>query len=240
MKRKEALLKKRKKENKKKLSDMICDILIEEIVSLKLKPDTPLNMSQLAEEMGVSITPVREAVTKLQGLGLVNKGYYKQPTVGIGGYNDYMKLHEFRTILETEAAKQAAVLMTESDHIQLHRLAEKLEDAYRLNMHKPKSDKVVVTKEDIDFHTFAIACSQNPYIMQQYTKIKPKLLFFRQFVVVENEEAISVPQEHYMLCYALKTKDAAFAAEAFLHHGQAATFGKNDQDEAEKRQSKGC
>ncbi len=224
------------KENKQKLSDDICDMLIEDITSLRLKPDTRLNMTQLAEEMGVSITPVREAITKLQKLGLVDTKYHKQATVGICDYNDYVKLQEFRMLLEAEAAKHAAQKMSEEDHRHLQDLAQKLEEAYRRNARKKDSEKVVVTQEDIDFHSFVILCSHNPYIIEQYRKIKPKLLFFRQYAAI-NEKTISVPQEHFVLCYALKTRDAAFAAEAFLHHGQASEFGKSEHEKAEKRRN---
>ncbi|MGI6348668.1 MAG: hypothetical protein ACOXZ0_01970 [Eubacteriales bacterium] len=56
---------------------------------------------------------------------------------------------------------------------------------------------------------------------------------------MENEEAVLVLQEHHMLCYALKTRDAVFAAKAFLHREQVITFRKNAGKNIGKQQNKG-
>lgn len=63
--------------------------------------------------------------------------------------------------------------------------------------------------------------------------------FFRQFITLENEEAVLVLQEHHMLCYALKTRDVVFTVGAFLHREQVIIVRKNAGKNIGKQQNKG-
>ena len=54
-----------------KLGDVVADLLFDEIVSLNLVPATKLNINNISKELGISRTPVTEAINKLVSIGFV-------------------------------------------------------------------------------------------------------------------------------------------------------------------------
>lgn len=94
-----------------------------------LQPGQRLQQNQLAEEFGVSSTPVREAFAKLQAQGLVRVDRYRgavvfQPTVA-----DLVEAHEIREALETMAVRKAVPNLTGDDLAALEDLVGRMERA---------------------------------------------------------------------------------------------------------------
>ena len=54
-----------------KLGDVVADLLFDEIVSLTLAPSTKLNINNISKELGISRTPVTEAINQLCAIGFV-------------------------------------------------------------------------------------------------------------------------------------------------------------------------
>src|SRR5882672_2172962 len=86
-----------------------------DIMSLRLPPDTRVSVDSLARELGVSQTPIREALSMLEANGLVSKrhfaGYATSPRMGRAQLDE---LFEFRLLIEPHAARKAAEAMTET------------------------------------------------------------------------------------------------------------------------------
>lgn len=57
-----------------KLSDVVTQILYDEIVVLDIPPTSKLNINQIATDLGISRTPVVEAINRLQAIGFVKRG----------------------------------------------------------------------------------------------------------------------------------------------------------------------
>lgn len=97
------------------LADTLYDGLWKRIVNLEFPPGTRLSDEALAREMGVSRTPVREALNRLSQVGLVRvearRGFFV-PTVTP---EDVAELYDLRTALEVYATRQATPLLTEED-----------------------------------------------------------------------------------------------------------------------------
>ena len=70
------------------------------ILTNKYPPGTQMNIDQLASELGVSQTPVREALAMLKHDGLVVTDYYKTPIVSIIEEDTVRELYEIRKLLE--------------------------------------------------------------------------------------------------------------------------------------------
>ena len=87
-----------------------------DIMSLKLPPDSRVSVDSLARELGVSQTPIREALSMLEANGLVSKrhfaGYATSPRMDRAQLDE---LFEFRLLIEPHAARKAAEMMTDSD-----------------------------------------------------------------------------------------------------------------------------
>lgn len=88
-----------------KLKDVVVQLMYDQIINLKILPATKLNINQLAQNLGISRTPVAEAVGELMEKGLIvnrddNPGYYVMNL----NINDMIDLYRVRTALECEAA----------------------------------------------------------------------------------------------------------------------------------------
>jgi DNA-binding GntR family transcriptional regulator len=89
------------------------------ILSLKLKPGTPLVETQLAEELGISKTPVRAALQELEREGFVTRILFKGTYVTEVTVKDLVEIFQLRAVLEGLAASLATPLFSdqELDHI---------------------------------------------------------------------------------------------------------------------------
>jgi DNA-binding GntR family transcriptional regulator len=87
-----------------------------DIMSLRLPPDTRVSVDSLARELGVSQTPIREALSMLEANGLVSKrhfaGYATSPRMDRAQLDE---LFEFRLLIEPHAARKAADSMRDTD-----------------------------------------------------------------------------------------------------------------------------
>ena len=87
-----------------------------DIMSLRIPPDTRVSVDSLARELGVSQTPIREALSMLEANGLVSKrhfaGYATSPRMDRAQLDE---LFEFRLLIEPHAARKAAEMMSDGD-----------------------------------------------------------------------------------------------------------------------------
>ena len=87
------------------LAGQVYDSLVDLVLSGQVKPLQPLRIHSLAESLGVSATPVREALVRASASGLVvrenNKGFRVSPRPGITQLDD---LFEARLTIETKTA----------------------------------------------------------------------------------------------------------------------------------------
>jgi DNA-binding GntR family transcriptional regulator len=116
------------------------------IVTGLLKGDELLVEQDIAEALGVSRTPVREALRKLAAQGLVVLEHRRRGRVATIGPKDTADIYRLRTALETMAAERAASEITPAVLAQLERISDELEelagrwdpalitDFYRINM----------------------------------------------------------------------------------------------------------
>src|SRR5262249_10464204 len=108
--------------DRRKVTDWVYEELKSAIVDLRLAPGDPLREATLAEQLGVSKTPIREALTRLREVGLVETPAFKG--AGVSGYSrrDRIDIYERRELLENAAARAAAESMPDADRDRLRRI----------------------------------------------------------------------------------------------------------------------
>lgn len=106
------------------LGEQIYQTLKERIVDNQYMPGTVLQIDRLAEELGVSSTPIRETLFKLDGMGLVNMIRNKGAVVSEIDERMVRDVWQFRTLLETFTAQEA---VTHADMEKVRNLKEKIE-----------------------------------------------------------------------------------------------------------------
>lgn len=114
-------------ENRDTLHLKVCNIIREAILKGELKPGQRLKQSDLADAMGVSRMPIREALQKLEVEGLIKLEPHKGAVVKSIEVGDIEEIYALRTELEKMAVYQSVEHLTDEDHQQLTTLVEQME-----------------------------------------------------------------------------------------------------------------
>ena len=101
------------------IKEVVYRRLVRAIVELELEPGRQLRERQLAEQMGVSKTPIREAIVRLEKEGLVTVAPYRGAIVRGYSHSDVREIYELRELLEGFCARRAAMQINESDETDL-------------------------------------------------------------------------------------------------------------------------
>ncbi len=183
--------------------------LKELILSLKISPGELLSELRLSSLLGMSRTPVREALKKLKAEGYLisqdKKGYF----VNILTLKEFKDVYEVRTILEGGAAKLA------SKGIDLVKLEsyERQFNEYKNSIKKDGDSFIELAKKDDfiklsrEFHFFIIDSTGNKKLRELIEKIYDQLTITRTFTYDKRrKEAVD---EHLNIIKSLKERDGA-------------------------------
>jgi DNA-binding GntR family transcriptional regulator len=92
----------------RKVTDWVTDEIREAIIELRLRPGEALREAAIADQLGVSKTPIREAIMRLEKEGLVETASFKGAVVTGYSRRDLEEIYELRALLEGAAARTAA------------------------------------------------------------------------------------------------------------------------------------
>ncbi|HHY04897.1 MAG TPA: GntR family transcriptional regulator [Thermoanaerobacterales bacterium] len=198
--------------NYKPLRELVFDALREAILSGTLKPGDRLMEVQLAEEMGVSRTPVREAIRKLELEGLVVMVPRKGAYVSGLSLKDAADLFEIRQSLEGLAASLAAERITDEE-------IKMLEDSFKQLVEATKSQVVEdIMKKDADFHQVLFNATRNDRLTQIISNLKEQIDRFRLKSFSNPSRMKSILKEHKNILDAIKDRDTDRAEKLAKQH----------------------
>lgn len=194
------------------LRDMVFDVLMNAIMQGQLSPGERLLEVQLADEMGVSRTPVREAIRRLELEGFVVMVPRKGAYVAGLSIDDVESVYEIRTALETLAVRLAAQRMEAADYEQLDELAGKMQQTWQ------EGDVDNWVNLDARFHELLYTFSRNERLISMMSNIMEQLSRYRIISLANVEVRQNSLNEHQTLIEALKRRDSDSAADAAAHH----------------------
>jgi GntR family transcriptional regulator, transcriptional repressor for pyruvate dehydrogenase complex len=184
---------------------------------------------ELAEKMGVSRPSVREALQKLEVLGMVQTVHgggtvvrnitekeVQTPIEAVIGLNKHkvVELTEVRACLETWAARRAALERTEDELELMRKLLETMERGLESGQ--------IQAETDVKFHTAIAAASHNTiflHLMQSiYQLIAYSIRIYREEVFLTKEDQQTIFGHHLSVFKAIKDRDPAAASTAMGEH----------------------
>ena len=201
-----------KLDNYQPLRDLVFSAMREAILNGQLKPGERLMEVQLAEEMGVSRPPVREAIRKLELEGLVVMVPRKGAYVAGLTLKDVAEVFEIRSSLEGLAAALAAERITDSEVNSL----DKILDA--ISIAGEKEDIKAIIKKDVEFHQVLFSASRNDRLAQIINNLKEQIDRFRTQSFSNPVRLKSVLSEHKNILDAIKQGDAENAERLAKEH----------------------
>ena len=194
------------------LRDVVFNTLRQAIIKGDLKPGERLLEIQLADKLGVSRTPVREAIRKLELEGLVTMVPRRGTTV-LGITKKHLKdVLEIRSALEELALELACRRVTPEQYEELVRLETLLEE-------KQDSDNAFELSDiDEKFHEQIYQATNNPRLVQLLANLREQMYRFRLEYMKAKDKRPRLIQEHQQIIKALKNKDSKAGRKAIYDH----------------------
>lgn len=199
-------------DNYKPLRDVVFENLRTAILEGNLKAGERLMEVQLAEQLGVSRTPIREAIRKLELEGLVVMLPRKGAYVANMSFKDLIDVLEIRASLEGLAASLASERLRDEDIVELERVAKEFEKSVR------ETDIDEVLKKDVEFHEKIFLMANNKKLYHLITSLWEQVHRFRVTYVSNYEASLSLVDEHNRILEAIKSGDSELAKKYATEH----------------------
>ena len=204
-----------------RLKDLVMQLLLNEIIDLKIAPGSKLNVNQLAAQLGISRTPVAEAIAGLADAGfVVSRPEQNGSFVLELSLHDMISLYQVREAIESEAAFLCAFNAEDEVVRQLTLLADAFRDSVSLHDIRGMKDT------DMPFHRMIIDSCGNPYLVRSYEQILPHLTRYQasmmEFIArvssEENPWMSNVKYNHISVVSAIRMRLPELARQSMADH----------------------
>lgn len=194
------------------LRDVVFQTLRQAILKGELHPGERLMEIKLAERLGVSRTPIREAIRKLELEGLVVMIPRKGAAVANITEKDTKDVLEVRRTLEMFAVEVACDRITPLQFVQLEKAAKEFEDS------KGSMDLIRIAETDMKFHEIIYEATQNERLVQMLNNLRENMYRYRIEYLKDANYYDSLVREHQEILDAVKTGDKARARVCMRDH----------------------
>ena len=194
------------------LNQKVYRILKAEIIEGSLKPGTKLLENNIAKQLGISRTPIREALRELAAEGFVKMNPNQGVVVSNASVEDVQEVLQIRGVLEGLAARLATKMINEEEIKELEKYQKQME--YYTN----KDDVLAFSEMDTEFHELILNICGNNRLIQIRKNLSDQAHRYQI-------RSLSVPgrlkyslKEHQEVVEALKRKDAEQADRLSQKH----------------------
>lgn len=203
---------------KRPLKEEIFNVLHDKIVSGRYKPGEWLRQDEIATQLGVSMTPVREGLDLLVAAGLAERVPYRGVRVREIVTKDVVEAYGMRLVLEAVIAQEAAKNITPNQIASLERtIAE-------MKKHDSLKEMSMARKLSRDFHTAIAEASGNDLLVRLYGVVANafpdwilyEAMFRKPEILIDSMS--DMHREHTAIVKALKSGDGMQAAKLSVEH----------------------
>ncbi len=194
------------------LADRVFDILEKNILNGTYERGSVLNESRLCEELGVSRTPVREALSRLYEEDLIEDGPTGVVVLGMTD-EDMIDIYDIKRKIESDAVARAAKIITDEQLAQMREILDQQE------FYAMKGDHDKVRNLDTQFHDAIYEACGSRVLRQILTGIHHKVMRYRKASLSSHSTRITESvAEHNAIYDALAAHDSEAAEAAFQNH----------------------
>ena len=197
-----------------RLADEVYDTILGQLMSRRIEPDSRVTIDALARELGVSQTPIRDALNRMEADGLVvrvpNAGYRIPPPLTRERFEDMV---EFRLLLEPAAARLAAQHATTEQVARLRRMQEQMGELGDGDSHLAYG---AFGLRDAAFHDLIAHSAGNPLVREALSRLHTHVHLFR--IVHDTKVTYGAVGEHDEVLAAIAARDPDAAAYAMRQH----------------------
>jgi DNA-binding GntR family transcriptional regulator len=193
------------------LREQIKDVILQRIVEGSYPPGSRIVETRVAQELGVSQGPVREALRDLEQLGCVVHEPYRGCSVRAFSVDELLEAFPVRAALEALAARLAAERVGDAELAELEQLLERMRVAAR------RGDAHDQSQANASFHATIVRAARNGTLERQWRMLEP---FSRTYLTVSRPgiDLIALSDRHVPILDALRRHDPDAAAAAMHEH----------------------
>jgi GntR family transcriptional regulator, rspAB operon transcriptional repressor len=196
-----------------RINERVYEAIETAIVRCELGPGTVLGDRQLAEVLGVSRTPVRDALHRLESSGLVERRGRMGWMVSTFALQDVRELFELRRIFEPLGLERLSETWEEAIVRELSHSFEKFPERLTRDLLPD------YLHEDRRFHKEIVGCSRNGRIIRFYGTVEKQIDRIRHYLSYNYEGRVEASlKEHREICAAIAAHDLSAATEALDNH----------------------
>ncbi len=193
-------------------SAVATELIRQAILDGGLSPGERLKEEELAQQLGISRTPVREALLILQTEGLVEAAPNRGATVRAHDADDLDDLYQLRALLEGYAARQAALRATNEAIAALWASCDRFASVAR------EDDVRAIVQENIFFHHAVLEAAGSGRLAGMVRKVIELPLVYKSYIWYSPRQREISVHYHRQITHALETRDAERAEWVMKEH----------------------
>lgn len=194
------------------LNNKVYRTLKKAILRGEIKPNTKLSLQEISKSMQVSVTPIREAVNKLESEGLVNSIPNKGVIINEISIDDFQEMLQIRAALEGLIVELAAKKITDKEIVAMMEIIRNMEISVE------KDDRLEYNELDIKFHDLLLNIAANNKLKEVYNRLILRDHKFRLRTLKLDYRMPKSFQEHKIIALKIKEKDPVTASRASQEH----------------------
>lgn len=188
--------------------------ILEAIQQQHLKPGDRLREADLATLIGLSRTPIREALSKLEAEGLIVNDPIRGMMVTELDYSMISELYIVREILEGAAARLAAQHASEVELTILKEVSANYESC--------ENDALALAAANRQFHDVIYRCAHNRYLLKTLNSLHDTMALLGETTLISPERRKNTNEEHAEILNAILKRDPDLAEQCMKQHIRAA------------------
>ena len=194
------------------LRDVVFKTLRQGILTGELKPGERLMEIHLANKLGVSRTPIREAIRKLELEGLVTMIPRRGAEVAQITEKSMKDVLEVRKVLDNLSVELACERITGEEKEKLKNACVDFEDAVKTG------DFSMIAKTDVAFHDIIVAATRNMRLSQMVNNLAEQMYRYRFEYIKDSSQHTRLIEEHREICQGIIEGDGEKALAAIEIH----------------------
>ncbi|MBU2628531.1 MAG: GntR family transcriptional regulator [Proteobacteria bacterium] len=217
---------------RKSLGQDVFEYLKNAIIDQTIEPGSRLVESKIADMLGISRTPLREALHKLEREDWIEKNPSGGFQVVTLTKNDIEETFGIRSVLEAYAARLAAENYQEKDLVPLEKKMLEFQKCLGNKSH----DKL--QKINTEFHDLLYGLSRNPKLIKMINQLRAQISRFRQIILKQADYAAESNEDHIKMLDAIKNRDGDAVEKLVRDHiikGKTAVLSQLVQEGKEQK-----
>lgn len=220
---------------RRSLGHDVFEYLKNAIIDQTIMPGSRLVESKIADMLGISRTPLREALHKLEREDWIEK-------IPSGGFQVVTLTREeieqtfgIRSVLEAYAARLAAENCRDKDLIPLEKKIKEYQRCLELNKDRDKLQII-----NTQFHDLLYALSKSAKLIKMINQLRAQISRFRQIILKQDDYAQKSNDDHIRMLESIKARDGEAVEQLVRAHilrGKAAVLTQINQEEKEQNRA---